>query len=86
VIAVNESEEFDMKILLAIDGSNCSEAAVNTIAGRPWPEGSELKIREPSVNTLPILGATPATSLSPRRSKRLALFASLASFAVRDAS
>jgi nucleotide-binding universal stress UspA family protein len=33
-----------MKILLATDGSDCSKAAVNSVADRPWPEGSEAKI------------------------------------------
>jgi nucleotide-binding universal stress UspA family protein len=33
-----------MKILLATDGSDYSKAAVNSIAERPWPEGSEVKI------------------------------------------
>ncbi len=33
-----------MKILLATDGSDSSKAAVEAIAGRPWPEGSEVKI------------------------------------------
>ncbi|MGE0684593.1 MAG: universal stress protein [Candidatus Binatia bacterium] len=33
-----------MKILLAIDGSPCSEAAVREVATRQWPEGSEVKI------------------------------------------
>src|SRR5205085_12563173 len=33
-----------MKILLATDGSPCSEAAVNEVAHRPWPTGSEVKI------------------------------------------
>jgi nucleotide-binding universal stress UspA family protein len=33
-----------MKVLLATDGSDCSKAAVNSIAERPWPEGSEVKI------------------------------------------
>jgi nucleotide-binding universal stress UspA family protein len=33
-----------MKILLAIDGSDYGEAAVNSVAERPWPEGSEVKI------------------------------------------
>jgi nucleotide-binding universal stress UspA family protein len=35
---------FDMKILLATDGSDYSKAAVNSVAERPWPEGSEVKI------------------------------------------
>lgn len=33
-----------MKILLAVDGSPCSEAAVDEVGRRPWPEGSEVKI------------------------------------------
>ena len=33
-----------MKILLATDGSDCSKAAVNSVAERPWPEGSEVKV------------------------------------------
>jgi nucleotide-binding universal stress UspA family protein len=33
-----------MKILLAIDGSPSSEAAVNEVAVRDWPEGTEVKI------------------------------------------
>ena len=33
-----------MKILLATDGSDYSKAAVNAVAERPWPEGSEVKI------------------------------------------
>ena len=33
-----------MKILLATDGSDYSKTAVNSVAERPWPEGSEVKI------------------------------------------
>jgi nucleotide-binding universal stress UspA family protein len=33
-----------MKILLAIDGSTFSEAALNEVIHRPWPAGSELRI------------------------------------------
>ena len=33
-----------MKILLATDGSDSSKAAVNSVARRPWPDGSEVKI------------------------------------------
>lgn len=33
-----------MKILLAIDGSPCSDAAINAVALRPWPAGSEIRI------------------------------------------
>ena len=33
-----------MKILLAIDGSPCSDAAVEEVARRPWPEKSSVKV------------------------------------------
>jgi nucleotide-binding universal stress UspA family protein len=33
-----------MKILLAIDGSPCSDAAVEEVRKRPWPAASEVKI------------------------------------------
>ena len=33
-----------MKILLAIDGSSCSNVAVSAIVTRPWPPASEVKI------------------------------------------
>jgi nucleotide-binding universal stress UspA family protein len=33
-----------MKILLAIDGSPCSDAAVSEVAQRPWPEDSQLRV------------------------------------------
>jgi len=32
-----------MKILLAVDGSPCSDAAVEEVGRRPWPEGSSVK-------------------------------------------
>ena len=33
-----------MRILLAVDGSPCSETAVDEVASRPWPSNSELRI------------------------------------------
>lgn len=33
-----------MKILLAVDGSQISDAAVAEVARRPWPPGSEVRI------------------------------------------
>jgi nucleotide-binding universal stress UspA family protein len=33
-----------MKILLATDGSECAAAAAKSVAERPWPAGSEVKI------------------------------------------
>ena len=50
-----------MKILLATDDSNCSAAAVDTVAGHPWPEGSELKII--SATDIPNVSTTEAWML-----------------------
>ena len=33
-----------MKILLAIDGSPCSESAVAEVARRPWPDDSQFRV------------------------------------------
>ena len=33
-----------MKILLAIDGSACSDAAVEEVGRRPWPDGSSIRV------------------------------------------
>lgn len=33
-----------MKILLAIDGSPCSEAAIKEVATKPWPASSQVKV------------------------------------------
>lgn len=42
----DESEQYDpaMRILLATDGSDYSTAAARSIAARPWPEGSQVKV------------------------------------------
>ncbi len=33
-----------MKILLAVDGSACSDAAVSEVARRPWPADTQVRI------------------------------------------
>jgi len=33
-----------MKILLAVEGSPCSDVAVEEVGRRPWPEGSSVKV------------------------------------------
>jgi len=48
-----------MKILLAIDGSPCSEAAVREIAARQWPEGSVVKILSVATVLLPDVPLDP---------------------------
>jgi nucleotide-binding universal stress UspA family protein len=48
-----------MRILLAVDGSPCSDTAVEEVGRRPWPEGSSIKVL--SVFELP----TPVAPLTP---------------------
>jgi nucleotide-binding universal stress UspA family protein len=52
-----------MKILLAVDGSTYSDRAVDEIARRPWPKGSEIKVI--SAMELPIVPAMEPYGLSP---------------------
>lgn len=33
-----------MKILVAVDGSECSDTAVKSVANRPWPTGTVIKV------------------------------------------
>ena len=33
-----------MKLLLAVDGSPCSDVAVEEVGRRPWPDGSSVKV------------------------------------------
>ena len=33
-----------MKILIAIDESKCSQAAVRSVAARPWPSDTEIRV------------------------------------------
>lgn len=47
-----------MKILLAIDGSPCSDAAVEEVARRPWPQGSMVKVLT-AVEITPPIPITP---------------------------
>jgi nucleotide-binding universal stress UspA family protein len=58
-----------MKILLATDGSDFSKAAVNSVAERPWPEGSELMIV--SVMEIPYTPTPEAWALSDSYYKEL---------------
>ena len=44
-----------MKILLAVDGSPCSDVAVEEMGRRPWPEGSSVKVLNAFELPLPVL-------------------------------
>jgi nucleotide-binding universal stress UspA family protein len=57
-----EASAEGMRILLAVDGSEFSDAAVEEIANRPWPRGSEVQVT--SVLHLPFT-PTPETWALP---------------------
>lgn len=44
-----------MNILIPVDGSPCSQAAVTEVAGRPWPEGSEIRVLFVVHSTVPMV-------------------------------
>ena len=44
VRATGRKERSGMKILMATDGSESSTAAARSIAARPWPEGSKVRV------------------------------------------
>lgn len=51
-----------MKILIGVDGSPQSDAAVKSIAARPWPAGSEVRlvaVVELHLVTIPAIWAVP---------------------------
>lgn len=50
-----------MKILLAVDGSACSDAAVHEVARRPWPVGSEVRV----ISVAQFLGPMPEPLVLP---------------------
>jgi nucleotide-binding universal stress UspA family protein len=43
-----------MKILLAVDGSPCSDQAVEEVSSRPWPDGTQIKVLNAFELPLPI--------------------------------
>ncbi len=51
-----------MKVLIAVDGSECSDAAVQQVAQRPWPVGTIIKVF--SVAEWPHMGAVEPWGLS----------------------
>jgi nucleotide-binding universal stress UspA family protein len=52
-----------MRILLAVDGSPCSEAAVAEVASRPWPADSEVRIV--SAFQIPLSPSPEAWAIQP---------------------
>ena len=50
-----------MKVLIAVDGSAFSDAAVDEVARRPWPRGSEVKVLH--ISERPLIPATEPWAL-----------------------
>ena len=51
-----------MKIMIGIDGSPPSDAAVKSVAARPWPTGSEIRliaVVELHIASVPVIWAVP---------------------------
>jgi len=57
-----------MKILLAVDGSTYSDAAVDEVVKRPWPANSDVKVV--TVADLPVIVGIEPWARNTRRCKR----------------
>ena len=44
-----------MKVVLPVDGSPCSEVAVASVARRPWPAGTEIRLLFAVHATIPLI-------------------------------
>ena len=53
-----------MRILIAVDGSSFSDAAIAEVARRPWPSGSEIKVL--SVFEMPLPVTPEAWAIPPQ--------------------
>jgi len=52
----DKAQSTAMKILLATDGSECSQLAARSVAKRPWPAGTEFRVLSVAEPALPMLG------------------------------
>lgn len=48
-------DKISVRLIVGVDGSPGSESAINTIASRQWPEGSECLVVAPSGSSLPFV-------------------------------
>jgi nucleotide-binding universal stress UspA family protein len=71
-----------MRILLAVDGSVCSDAAVGEVARQPWPAGSVVKIV--SVAEMPFFPSSEFGTLPSQYYEELAAAARNQTQAVLD--
>jgi len=59
-----------MKVLIPIDGSQHSEAAVGEVAGRAWPSGTEIRILTVMHSSVPLM-PDPAFALAATHVEQL---------------
>lgn len=55
IVRAAPSGEAGMKILLATDGSECSQLAARSVAARPWPAGTVVRALSVAEFSLPLL-------------------------------
>jgi nucleotide-binding universal stress UspA family protein len=58
IVREGQRKSGGMHVLVPTDGSDCAEASLRAVAGRPWPEGTEIRVI--CVPEVPVLaGAYP---------------------------
>jgi nucleotide-binding universal stress UspA family protein len=60
-----------MKILLATDGSECSEIAARSVAERPWPAGTEVRVLSVVELSIPLFRAPLPPYFDPHAMEEL---------------
>jgi nucleotide-binding universal stress UspA family protein len=55
-----------MRILLAVDGSPCSEAATRQMARRPWPAGTQVEVVTVVHTSMPLIPDPTLTGVGMR--------------------
>ena len=53
-----------MKVLLAVDGSKCSEAAIQEVIRRPWPKSTEVEVFSVAHAQIPLIPDPTMTGLA----------------------
>lgn len=53
-----------MKILLGVDGSACSEAAIQEVKDRPWPRGTVVRVVGVAHASIPMIADPTMTGLA----------------------
>lgn len=73
-----------MRVLLALDGSACSEAAIREVAARAWPAGTEIRVL--TAFELPLAATPEPWALPPDYYERLDRAAREQAKAIKEAA